>query len=92
MNKINILYTQFINGEPLDVALKTVMNIKSHKPLSEKYLKWIKDTNQKSLTNTQSKFAEWLLEEDQIKKLMQMGDLNIVFTSIRDWLKKGKFE
>ena len=49
MNRINILHHLFINkDEPLDDALKSVMQMNPHKPLSERYLKWVQDTNQKT--------------------------------------------
>ena len=52
------------------------------------YKAWVKDTNQSNLTNTQSKFAQWLFEEEQIKQLKVIGDLTSIFESVRQYVKK----
>jgi hypothetical protein len=57
---------------------------------SEDYLKWVKQANLPPLTNTQHKFAEWLLEEGNSKVIAQIGDLDSVFTSVRRWVKNGR--
>lgn len=54
---------------------------------TDKYYKWVKDTKQSGLTNTQSKFAEWLLVNERAKIITQIGDLTSIFISIRRWLK-----
>jgi hypothetical protein len=56
---------------------------------SQLYLEWVADTEQKGLTSTQAEFAEFLIEHAD--KLKQIGDLESVFISVRDWLKKEAF-
>lgn len=55
---------------------------------SEKYKQWVKQANIEPLTNTQQKFAEWLLLEENSKQISQIGNLDIIFKSIRQFLKK----
>lgn len=55
---------------------------------SEKYKKWVEQANLEPLTNTQQKFAEWLLLEENSKQISQIGNLDIIFKSIRQFLKK----
>ena len=55
---------------------------------SEKYKKWVEQANLEPLTNTQHKFAEWLLLEENSKQISQIGNLDIIFKSIRQFLKK----
>lgn len=55
---------------------------------SEKYKKWVKQANLEPLTNTQQKFAEWLLLDENSKQISQIGNLDIIFKSIRKFLKK----
>ena len=55
---------------------------------SEKYKRWVKQANLEPLTNTQQKFAEWLLLEENSKQISQIGNLDIIFKSIRQFLKK----
>jgi len=55
---------------------------------TEKYKKWVEQANLEPLTNTQQKFAEWLLLEENSKQISQIGNLDIIFKSIRQFLKK----
>ena len=55
---------------------------------TEKYKQWVKQANLEPLTNTQQKFAEWLLLEENSKQISQIGNLDIIFKSIRQFLKK----
>lgn len=55
---------------------------------SKEYIKWVQQSKMKPLTNTQHKFAEWLLSEDNAKVISQIGDLNDIFISVRKFLKK----
>ena len=57
---------------------------------SQDYLKWVKQANLNPLTNTQYKFAEWLLLEENAKVISQIGDLDIIFISVRRYLKNNK--
>lgn len=55
---------------------------------TEKYKEWVKQANLEPLTNTQQKFAEWLLLDENSKQISQIGNLDIIFKSIRQFLKK----
>lgn len=57
---------------------------------SQDYLEWVNQANLPPLTNTQHKFAEWLLFEDNAKIIAQIGDLDTIFISVRKWLKNGR--
>lgn len=62
--------------------------------ITEEYLEWMKyekekDGNVFPLTNTQHRFVEWLLEHDNAKMIMQIGNLNDMFVSVRNHLKDG---
>ena len=67
--------------------------------ISKEYLEWINseriegkrvgDENFFPLTNTQHRFAEWLLEHDNAKMIMQIGSLKDIFISVREHLKDG---
>jgi hypothetical protein len=54
---------------------------------SQDYLEWVKQANLHPLTNTQHKFAEWLLQEDNRKVISQIGGLDEIFISVRKWVK-----
>lgn len=54
---------------------------------SEAYLEWVKQANFSPLTNTQHRFAEWLLQEDNAKVISQIGDLDKIFISVRRFVK-----
>lgn len=56
---------------------------------SERYLEWVKQCKLPLLTNTQRKFAEWLLEEDNSKVIAQIGDLDSIFISVRKFIKNN---
>lgn len=55
--------------------------------MTEKYLEWVQQANLNPLTKTQASFAEWLLQEDNSKIILQIGDLTIIFESVRKFLK-----
>jgi hypothetical protein len=57
---------------------------------SQDYLEWVKQANLPPLTNTQHKFAEWLLLEENAKVISQIGDLDTIFSSVRRWVKNGR--
>ncbi len=57
---------------------------------SKDYLDWVHQANLQPLTNTQAKFAEWLLLNKNVKIISQIGDLDKIFTSVRNWVKKPK--
>lgn len=54
---------------------------------SEEYLKWVKDADLPELTNTQHKFAEWLLSKEISKRINVIGSLDDVFKSVRKYLR-----
>jgi hypothetical protein len=54
---------------------------------SQDYLEWVKQANLPPLTNTQHKFAEWLLQEDNRKVISQIGGFDEIFISVRKWVK-----
>lgn len=58
---------------------------------SEEYLKWVQQAKLPALTNTQHRFAEWLLQEDNAKVLSQVGNLESIFESIRHYVRDGKY-
>lgn len=55
---------------------------------SDLYLDWVRQSKVIGLTNTQYRFAEWLLEEDNAKQISQIGDLSCVFESVKWYLKQ----
>lgn len=55
---------------------------------SKKYIEWAQQSGLPPLTNTQHKFAEWLLREDTTKIISQIGDLSCIFESIKQFIKK----
>jgi hypothetical protein len=57
---------------------------------SEEYKKWVGQSGMKNLTNTQHRFAEWLLQDDIAKVIAQIGDLDAIFISVRQYIKRGK--
>jgi hypothetical protein len=54
---------------------------------SEIYLKWVKQANLPPLTNTQYRFAEWLLSPKISSKITQIGDITSIFSSVSYFLK-----
>jgi len=54
------------------------------------YIEWVKQANLPPLTNTQYKFAQWLLQEENRKVISQIGNLDDIFISVRSWVKKSK--
>lgn len=67
--------------------LYSVMKAFSAPYYSDAYLQWVKQAQLPPLTNTQFKFAEFLLKEENVKEMQKIGDLNIVFESVRKWVK-----
>lgn len=61
-----------------------------NKCVTELYLEWVKDANLPPLTRTQKEFAEWLLKEENAKVISQIGGLDEIFISVRNFLKKPK--
>ena len=57
---------------------------------SQDYLEWVRQANLPPLTNTQHKFAEWLLLEENAKVISQISDLDTIFCSVRKWVKNGR--
>jgi hypothetical protein len=57
---------------------------------SEEYLKWVQQAKLPPLTNTERRFAEWLLKEENAKVIGQVGGLNDIFLSVRNYIKSGK--
>lgn len=52
---------------------------------SKEYLDWVKESNLKNLTNTQHKFAEFLLKNHT--EIGKIGNLEDIFTSVRKYVK-----
>lgn len=63
------------------------MNWKEPGFYSEDYLKWAEQSKMPPLTNTQHRFAEWLLEKENRKIVGQIGDLEKIFKSVRNFIK-----
>lgn len=55
--------------------------------MGEEYLKWVKQANLPPLTNTEARFAEWLLLKENSDKFGIIGDLDKIFTSVRRYIK-----
>lgn len=57
----------------------------------ELYETWLKDPKTKEkippITNTQSRFAKFLFEEESAKHLSSIGNLDDIYLSIRRFLK-----
>jgi len=58
--------------------------------MSSKYLEWVKQAGLPPLTNTQKRFAEWLLLDENEKVIQQIGNLDVIFTSVRRFVKNTK--
>lgn len=58
--------------------------------MTSDYLDWVRQAKLPPLTGTQAEFAEWLLKEDNAKVISQIGDLGVVFESVRWYLKQTK--
>ena len=54
--------------------------------ISKEYLEWVKQSGLDPLTNTEHKFAEFLLANQ--KELKKVGDLDKIYNSVRKYLKK----
>lgn len=54
---------------------------------SKEYLEWVNQANLPPLTNTQHRFAEWLLQKENAKVIGLMGGLNAIFISVRKFIK-----
>jgi hypothetical protein len=59
---------------------------------SEMYMKYASSVHapQDKLTNTQHRFAEYLLTEEGIKILGSVGELDSIYLSIRKFIKTNK--
>lgn len=55
----------------------------SNEIFSKEYLEWVKQANLPPLTNSQHKFAEYLLNEKQI------GNMDDIYKSITKYLRKS---
>jgi site-specific DNA-methyltransferase (adenine-specific) len=86
------------NKTPMHDSMIVVFKPKITKPMfSKEFKKWLEYENEKSekqktkklsLTNTQHRFAEWLLLEENSKVISQIGNLNEIFFLVRTYLKK----
>jgi len=76
--------------EPDDSAYISAKENAILSPEYFKFLEWDKKGKHEPFTRVQSLFVNWLLEEPQINKLRQIGDLDIVFTKVRRYLKGHK--
>jgi len=57
---------------------------------SIRYLDYVDKVKPDPLTNTQHRFAEWLLTDEAVAMLSSIGDLNSIFTSVRRYIKANK--
>ena len=57
---------------------------------SPRYLDYAKQSDLAPLTNTQRRFAEWLLTDEGVEILGGIGDLDSVYTSVRKYIKTNK--
>ena len=57
----------------------------------EEYKKWLNDSKTRKdippMTNTQSRFAKFLFEEESANHLQKIGHLDDIYLSIRKYLK-----
>lgn len=66
----------------------TVEKAPNYTACTQEYLDYVKAMEPKNLTNTQQRFAQWLLEnESEINKI---GNLESVFIDVRYYLKHVK--
>lgn len=61
---------------------------------SARYLQWVKwrstrYPDAKPLTNSQHRFVEWALLEENAKMISMIGDMTTMFTHTREYLKNG---
>lgn len=54
---------------------------------SKEYLEFSKTTKLPPMTNTQVKFAQWLLLPESTAQLEKIGDLESVFKAVRRYIK-----
>lgn len=59
---------------------------------SDAYLEFAKATELPPLTNTQAKFAQWLLLPENAAQLEKIADLESVFKAVRRHIKTRKHE
>jgi hypothetical protein len=59
---------------------------------TKEYLEFAKATDLPPLTNTQAKFAQWLLLPENVAQLEKIGDLESVFKAVRRHIKTRKHE
>jgi hypothetical protein len=57
---------------------------------TKEYLEFAKATDLPPLTNTQAKFAQWLLLPENAAQLEKIGDLESVFKAVRRHIKTRK--
>jgi hypothetical protein len=61
------------------------------KDFDEDYLNWVHQSGLPPLTRTQWKFAQWLLEEENVKIISQIGGLDDIFISVRQYVKTHEY-
>ena len=59
---------------------------------TKEFLEFAKATDLPPMTNTQAKFAEWLLRPENAAQLEKIGDLESVFKAVRRYIKTRKHE
>ena len=57
--------------------------------ISPEFLKFIENAKLPPLTNTQHRFAEWLLLEENRKIIGQLGNLDDIFVAVRKYVKQN---
>lgn len=58
------------------------------------YLQWVKwrninHPNAQPITNSQHRFVEWALREENAKMIASIGDMYTMFSQVRQYLKDG---
>ena len=62
------------------------MNIDNQKVISS----FVKEKHKKPLTRTEYNFLTFLLKEESLEQILQIGGLNNLFCNFRNYLKENK--
>jgi len=64
-----------------------MLNKESRGVYLEQYLEWVQQANIPPITSLQHRFAEWLLQPENLNVISQLGELDKVFNSVRKYIK-----
>lgn len=56
----------------------------------ERYHAWVKESKLPPLTGTQAAFVKWLLEDEQVEQLSVVGNLQVVFIDVYNFIRANK--